>query len=557
VQARRSGRLGAHIGSTYAWNTIGNVLGAACTTLLLVPALGTLGAFHVCFGLNLIAGLGFLAVAGETSPARRLGPLAGAATVAAIYASVGTAWLDPVVLGCGHLRLRQRPAPGEAIDPTSSFAAWRDHYVVRPEASSAFFVTEDAHATVVVQGDPRQITLFVNGKPDASTGRDLPAQAFLAHLPLMLHPGARSLLVIGYGSGITVGSALRHPIEEVDVVEISRGVLEADALFAEANGAALRDPRVRVHLDDGQSFLRAAPRRYDLIISEPSNPWIAGISGLFTVEFFRAMRDRLNPGGVATIWFHEYEQERASVELVLRSVASVFPRVEVFRTHDYLDMILLASVDPMAPDFAAMEDRFDRPAVRDDLARIRITTLAGLLMHHTLPSARLAAAVPEGPVNSVWRDRLEHAAPRSFFEGVRSNFLTDFDALWQRRELEPDLLLARYRAHRQAAGAPLSREELLEAARSATGLGAPAHVAEALHALAEVAPPRPSEPARPARGGVADPATMGLFEAGYWAERLQAEGRQDEAAPFAERLRRLIEERAARDPRGFPGAGAP
>ncbi|MCZ6682888.1 MAG: hypothetical protein O7B26_06865, partial [Planctomycetota bacterium] len=540
IQARRSQQIGTHVGSTYAWNTTGNVLGTVATSLVLLPVLGLLGAFHFNFALNLIAGVAILLVAAEVKVGRRLAAGVAAAIVCVVYIAAGTGWLQPLRLARNHLRLNDRPDDADATHPSSSFEAWKQRFVAREDDASHFYFEEDSHTTVLVYGNYKQIVLYVNGKPDASTNRDLPTQMFLAHLPLLMVPQARTLLVIGHGSGITAGSALRHPIRSADIVEISRGVLNADSVFVEFNYHVLNDPRVRMHEDDGQSFLRTTPRRYDLIISEPSNPWIAGIGGLFTVDYFQIVKSRLTDGGAAMIWFHEYEQSKESVELVLRTILSVFPHVEVFRSHDYADIIAVASANRIEPDFAAMERRFDEPAIRNDLARVGICNLAGLLVHHTISEARLPSLIPTGPLNTAAHERLQYEAPRSFFVDKEANFLKHEDSLYQGKGVGPDTLLARYIAYRSDAEEPVTREELLDVAQTAEFLGwSSRRVGAVMRAVAKLTPSAGIDPTRPARGRVADPATMGIFEANYWDRRYTKEGRPGDAIPFARRLAEL------------------
>lgn len=545
VQARRSPRFGSAVGSTYAWNTVGNVLGALVTSLLLLPVLGLLGAFHFNFALNLLAGLALLFVAGEVTRARRLAATVGVAAIVAVYAFSGTGWLQPINLSRNHLRM-QAPAAGDdpstlAHHPSKSFENWKRSYVADEAAASHFFFGEDSHSTILAYGDFKQIVLHVNSKPDASTNRDLPPQMFLAHFPLFLTERPRSVLVIGYGSGITAGSALCHPVEHVDAVEISRAVLDADPLFAEFNHGALGDPRLTIHEDDAQSFLGATPAKYDVIISQPSNPWIAGLASLYTVEFFEGVREQLNPGGKATIWFHEYEQSREAVELVLRTLRSVFPHVELFRTHDYSDIIAVASVDAFEVDFAALEDRFDHQAVRDDLARVGIANLAALLMHHSISRERLETLLPAGPLNTMERPRLEYQAPRNFFSRAHSDLLLESDPLLHDPTAR-DTLLAAYTEYRSRRGEPLSREELGDVAGAARFLGGRGElVARAIEGLAQRAPHAMRPPSRPARGRPATPEEMGLFEANYWARRLQAQGDVPSAERYARRVQALLE----------------
>jgi spermidine synthase len=471
IQVKETGHVGGAVGSTYAWNTLGNVLGSILTGIALLPALGVLGAFHFNLALNLVAGLALVSVSRRAKLEWRVGFAAVVCIVMTVYGVAGTGWTDSLTLAHSHLVLRKGPdasldAASRARHPASSFRSWREAFVAGEETPEPLLVEEDAHTTVLVTGAGSKLVLYVNGKADASTiSEDMETQLILAHAPLFLALEARSACVIGYGSGVTLGSILQHPLESVDLVEISRGVLRAHSIFAPHNYDALDDPRVRVYEDDGLSFLRTTPRRYDVIISEPSNPWMAGIADLFTVEFFETVRGRLNPGGVFTFWFHTYYQSDATIQLVLRTLAAVFPHASVFADDDEGNLIILASEEPLQPDFAGMERRFSDPGVRDDLARLGMMNLAGLLTHHRFSETRFRGLLGEGPVNRSSHQRLEYAAPRSFFFGEHSFFVERRDSMIRPDGRPADLLLDRYIADRRAANRPLSRQSLMEAAR--------------------------------------------------------------------------------------------
>ncbi len=475
VQARHPRQIGARVGSTYAWNTVGNVLGVAVTSLVLLPQLGLLGGFHVNLAFNFSAGLVLLLVAGKVKLMRRV--VAGAAASLAVmaYLTVGTGWLESINFAKNHLRLRSGPAPSLDAEarlrhPATSFETWKQTYL-GPEAESRLFFQEDAHTTVLVSGNNQNIQLFINGKPDASTSHDLATQLLLAHAPLFMAHNTGTLLVIGFGSGITAGSALLHPVERADIVEISPAVLAADSVFAEYNHHVLDDPRVRTYLDDGQSFLRTVPYRYDVIISEPSNPWVAGIGALFTVEFFETVRSRLNPGGVFGFWFHTYEQSDEGTQLVMRTLGSVFPHVTLFADDRWADLVAVASMERIEPDFPRMESRFSDPAIREDLARLRIFNLAAFLSHHRVSQDRFSELVDPGPLNRARHERLEYMGPRNFFVDTDSFFIEPFDPLIQGVTEQTDVLLDRYIAYRAATGHPLTRKEFEEAARYAAEMG--------------------------------------------------------------------------------------
>lgn len=490
IQARHSKQIGAQVGSTYAWNTVGNVLGVAVTSLVLLPQLGLLGGFHFNLALNLSAGVALLLVAGNVKLLPRILAVAAVGQTLVLYFLVGTSWPDSINFAGNHLRLRAAASPDlSALErmnhPASSFDAWKRTYI-GPQAGTRLFFKEDAHTSVLVSAGDQDIQLFVNNKPDASTLSDLDTQLLLAHSPLFLKPDARDLLVIGYGSGITAGSALKHPLERLDIVEISSAVLAADIIFKQYNDQVLADPRVQTYLDDGQSFLRTVPHRYDVIISEPSNPWVAGIGGLFTVEFFEHVRDRLNPGGVFTLWFHTYEQSDESTRLLIRTLASVFPHVNLFGDNDMGNLIAVASIEPIEPDFAAMERRFEEPAIRENLARMGIPNLLTFLSHHRISPNTFRQMIDPGELNRVRHEHLEYAGPRNFFSRNNSFYIEQRDPLVQGTPGTSDILFDRYQAFREADGRPLTLEEFQAAVRYAQGMrGYGPKVAQSIIARAE------------------------------------------------------------------------
>jgi spermidine synthase len=475
LRARRPGRVGAEVGATYAWSTAGNVLGVGATTLFLLPRLGLARSFQLLLLLNVATGVLLLLTVRKRAPG-----LVAAAVLGAAVLAVGTRWSDTINLVPDHIRMLA-DADG---DPSASFAAWKRSYLL-PQRGESYRLEEDAHNTVTAYGPDRRtgsIRLAVNNKVDASTGAirgsDLEVQMLTGHAPMFLAPRARSLLVIGHGSGITAGAALRHPVLHVDVVEISPAVLEVDPLFAPFNHHVLSDLRVAVHVEDAQSFIRTVPRRYDVIISEPSNPWMAGVADLFTVDFLAAARARLNPGGVFAFWFHTYGQSDQTVKMLLRTLGTVFPHAQLFFDLAFTNVIAVASPDPLAVDFEAIERRYAQPPVRLDLARLGIPNLVAFLAHHGLVQEGAASLVGPGPVNTFDRQVVQYVAPRTLFAGENSylcerldSFLTRFDPDSLEAPADDAVLVDRYLAYRRRAGRPVSAGELEVAARYAAGGG--------------------------------------------------------------------------------------
>ena len=201
------------------------------------------------------------------------------------------------------------------------------------------FYRDGPSATVAVVQSGGISSLSVNGKVDASNyAADMPTQIMLGHLPLLLHRHPRDVLVIGLGSGITAGAVARHPIERLDVVEIEPAVVEASRYFTRENHDVLRDRRARLIVADARNFLLTAPGDYDVITSEPSNPWIGGVATLFSREFFALARERLRPGGVMVQWVHGYSLAPEDLGMIVATFRSVFPATSLWQVApgDYL-----------------------------------------------------------------------------------------------------------------------------------------------------------------------------------------------------------------------------
>jgi spermidine synthase len=278
------------------------------------------------------------------------------------------------------------------------------------------FHRDGATATVSVTRASDTITLRVNGKADASTAPgDMPTQVMLGHLPLLLHPDPRTVLVIGLGSGITAGSVVRHPIERLDIIEIEPVVVEASGFFAQENGNVLRDPRVRLTIADGRNFLLTTPERYDVIASEPSNPWLGGVASLFSVEFFQLARQHLRPGGLMLQWVHAYSLLPEDFQMIVKTFRTAFPSTSIWQVTGG-DFLLLGRADAAPLDLNRLKNRYEtNPGLRSDLARIGISDWAGILGYFLLGDKDATRYAEDAQLNTDDRLRLEFSAPRALY----------------------------------------------------------------------------------------------------------------------------------------------
>jgi spermidine synthase len=277
------------------------------------------------------------------------------------------------------------------------------------------YYRDGVSSTVSVHREGDNVFLRINGKTDASTDQDMPTQLMLGHLPLLVHPAPREVAVIGLGAGVTAAAVARHPVTRLDVVEIEPAVVEASRFFSQVNDGVLGDPRVRTVLADGRTFLLTAPRRFDVIISEPSNPWIGGVASLFSREFFVLARERLRPGGLMLQWLQAYGLTPEDFRMVVRTFRSAFPATTVWSISSG-DFLLLGAADPVAIDLRRVKG-FDRlsPGAARDLGRLGLRDWAGVLGFYFLSEEEAERFAGTGPLNTDDRLALEFSAPRALY----------------------------------------------------------------------------------------------------------------------------------------------
>jgi hypothetical protein len=199
------------------------------------------------------------------------------------------------------------------------------------------------------------------------------------------------------------------------MVEISPAVIEAARLFKADNRNAVDDPRTHIHIDDAKTFMALAPRKYDVIVSVPSNPWVAGVSGLFTRDFFQTVDKHLSDDGVLVQWVHTYESSKDLIRLVIRTMRETFPHATTWLGPS--DVIFVASRKPISFDAAKVAARMARPEVKEDLARVDIHDLYGLLSKQLHSEEGQLEFAGPGPINTDDQNILEYSAPIAFFIG--------------------------------------------------------------------------------------------------------------------------------------------
>lgn len=401
-------------GRAYALNTLGTIAGSLLTGFVLLPAYGVHGVVQGAALISSIIALVALALPGVGWPAHRVVTAVLVLLLAALASAFTQPRWDPVLMSLGtyrpfsaqNLMTSFREAGGTG-DPTRSVAA----------AQKVLFYREGINASVLVASDleDRRRWLRVGGKIDAGTG-DMLTQVMLGLLPACMADSGARTLIVGHGSGVTAAAALAAGVGRTDIVELEPAVIAASRRFHEGRPDPLDDPRVTVHLEDARTRLAYGESGYGLIISEPTNPWIAGVNALFTTDFYRRVRGRLAPAGVFCQWVQLYELSPESWFSLLASFLEVFPESQVFCLWRSSDVLLIAAPPGRGVSYARLSD----PRVGAALAEARLSSPLDVAAFAAGPARAVLAHAPRFTLNTDDRPFVEYRAPRDLVEVGRS-----------------------------------------------------------------------------------------------------------------------------------------
>lgn len=386
----------------YAWNTVGAIAGALAAGFFLIPGLGFEGTLHVAVCTNLL-----LALAAAVLVARR---------TLALQAALGALFLAVVFF----------------VQPPRPLAVMRASYVSSEEGASGrdLYFGVGRSSTVRLTELPTGYQLRNNGLPEAQIfARGAPATFhawnWLAALPAIARPDSRSMLVVGLGGGVAI-EHLPPSLEEVHVVELEEKVIEANRLIGPTRARdPLVDPRVQVIVNDARNALRLTGQRYDIIVSQPSQPWTAGASHLFTGEFARLAHERLAPGGVFVQWMNMSFLDPALLRSLVATLQGVYGHVRVYNPLS-LELLFVASDAPLDLE-TALAGAQSHPTLAAYLARVGIAgpedLLSALVLDDEAGQALAAGARPNTDDRNLMATQSHYRedgfAPRAFYEAIQ------------------------------------------------------------------------------------------------------------------------------------------
>ncbi|MBP7865817.1 MAG: fused MFS/spermidine synthase [Acidobacteria bacterium] len=338
---------GKGIGRAYMVNTVGAVLGSLATGFVLIPLLGLKGALVTLAAVQAAMGWALLPWAEGRAAARRLALLSGLGLLAGV---------------AGAAVLLRGPNPFDPV-PGRDVVAHRDGV---------------SASVSVVRNERGGKSLRIDGFEAASSDAVGAYMGMMTHIPMLLHPDPRAVLVICFGTGTTAGAGLRYPGARVDVVDIDANVLAMAGHFREVNGGVAESPRARLVVDDGRNYLLTTLRRYDVITSEPMPPVFAGVTNLYSREYYELARRRLKPGGLLVQWLPFHLVSASEAWSILGTVQAVFPETTLW-VHGLTGIIVARADGPVEIDPGRVSARLADPGLRGELARFGVRGAAAFV----------------------------------------------------------------------------------------------------------------------------------------------------------------------------------
>ena len=391
--ASRGRDAGRMVGGIYAANTAGAIVGALVFSMLLIPAIGTQGCERILIALSAVSALFALAPLRRT----RAGVLAlAAAAIAVVLLAIGVSGVPSMLIAYGR------------------------RITVSAKSSEILYAGEGMNSSIAIsRWNDGAVQFHVSGKVEASTEPyDMRLQRMLGHMPALLHAKPRSVLVVGFGAGVTAGSFVLHPeVKRIVICEMERMIPPvATRYFGRENNHVLNDPRVEMVYDDARHYVLTTREKFDVITSDPIHPWVKGSATLYSREYFELVKQHLNPGGIVTQWVPLYESDLSTVKSELATFFDVFPNGTIWGNDTAgggYDTVLMGQVEPMKIDVDQLQAKLDRPdqeRVAASMREVGFNSALSLLSTYAGQGRDLKAWLAGAEINRDGNLRLQYLA---------------------------------------------------------------------------------------------------------------------------------------------------
>jgi spermidine synthase len=397
--------VGRDVGFAYALNTVGAIVGSFFSGFVILPGLGLQRGIYLAAVIDLVLAMLLFAVAPGLARMRRLLGMATAVAMALVALALPR-W-NLTNFSIGFFRISMARDYIEMVEHRHQRKKWQTPKLV--------YFKDGIATTVSVDRWGKVLSLKNNGKVDASNDADMPTQISVGLLPLLLYNGVHppKVALIGYGSGVTAGAVTQYPIASLEVVELEPAIYEAAHFFDDVNHRPTENPKVKAIVGDGRNFLSQRKDRFDVVISQPSNPWITGVSNLFTREYFQSVKARLADDGIFCQWAQLYEMAPWNIKAIYRTLADEFPYVMVFAAEDLSsDTILVASRKPIDLDIRKIARAFQNPVTAAEAKRAGFDSPHDVLAFLLLGPEEMRSFTAGARLNTDDNALIEFAAPR-------------------------------------------------------------------------------------------------------------------------------------------------
>jgi spermidine synthase len=415
IYARSLPEVGKSIGTAYAANTVGSILGSFVAGFIFIPLLGKENGLRIAAGLQIFFSISSLSYHSFKIDKRARGFVTSSVTLMLGFILLISfpSWNHNILYRGFYHRF-------EILEQYFSTTSWLNSLRKGPLEK----VQSVANNEVVFYGDgiggitaveklvspigTANYFMIISGKTDATSHGDRLTQGLLTHIPLLFHPNPEKVMVLGLASGMTAGEALLYPIRQLDILEINDQVIKASKFFTPWNNGCLTNPKSRIIVQDGRNHLELTNEKYDVIISEPSNPWMAGLADLFTLDYFKTVKERLNGNGIFVQWTHAYDMDWDCFAMIGRTFAEVFPESLLVRTISTSDYLLIGFSEKKILDLKTADKNLVYAAKSKN-----ITIRDPRVIFNLIVTEDLKSLFGSGPFHTDNWPHLEFAAPKN------------------------------------------------------------------------------------------------------------------------------------------------
>lgn len=406
------------VGKTYAFNAIGAAIGAIFAGLAVIPIIGIQYAIYVGVFLNILALLIILLQTIELKKVVKYSMSLGILGVFIFSLLITNRW-NPKIMNSGvyvYSSNYHNVANKVSDLDVSNSEIWE---AIMNNYDLLYYEDGLTDSVAVMKNMQGIISLMVNGKVDASAKSelDIATQLMIGQLPLLLHKNPKDVFLVGYASGITAGSILTHPIEKLDAAEISKSVVDASKLFEKYNYNPLDDPRMNLQIKDARHMLMVSQKKYDVIVSQPSNPWIKGQSSLFSYDWYKIVNEHLNDDGIFMQWLPAYSISEKNLKIIINTLNKSFNTLTLWSSSVPGDLIILASkMKNFTASYDDIQKKLENEKINNVLKRAKLdknTFLEEMFLKENAEIEKYLNLDKNLPINSDDKLITQYTAPKN------------------------------------------------------------------------------------------------------------------------------------------------